>query len=155
MKLVEILEDGVPAEPVSVLPEVAKEVMNSTARQYASVGFSRPWVGYLAFADDRCVGTCAFKTAPRQHEVEIAYFTFPENEGRGIATQMARQLLNIAQRHAPTLTVTAQTLPVENASNTILKKLGFVFAGAVEHPEDGTVWEWKRSANAEIDLPIT
>src|SRR5436190_11157789 len=39
----------------------------------------------------RAVGLCSFKTEPNDlGEVEIAYYTFPHREGRGIATAMAR-----------------------------------------------------------------
>lgn len=40
----------------------------------------------------------------------------------------------------------SQTLPEENASTSILKKLGFRLVGTVEHPEDGPVWEWELPA---------
>jgi len=74
--------------------------------------------------------------------VEIAYFTFPENEGQGVGTWMARRLLELAHRHDPTVRVVAQTLPEESASTAILRKIGFTWDRSVEHPEDGTVWEW-------------
>lgn len=61
------------------------------------------------------VGTCGFKSSPDQGRVEIAYFTFPDFEGRGLATAMAGELLAIA-------------------------------IGSVEHPEDGTVLEWRKLA---------
>ncbi|GJM25582.1 MAG: hypothetical protein DHS20C16_19970 [Phycisphaerae bacterium] len=148
MQLIEILENGLSAEPVGDLCDTANGVLRSTRELYGRVGFERPWVGYLACANDasdsaRCVGTCAFTSPPKSGRVEIAYFTFPDFEGRGLATKMASKLLEIVRTHDPTLTVTAQTLPVKNASNSILQKLGFEFAGEVEHPEDGTVWEWK------------
>jgi RimJ/RimL family protein N-acetyltransferase len=75
--------------------------------------------------------------------VEIAYFTFPEFERRGIATGMAQRLIRIATESDPIVSLVAHTLREENASNHILKKLGFVFAGALEHPEDGKIWEWR------------
>jgi [ribosomal protein S5]-alanine N-acetyltransferase len=37
--------------------------------------------------------------------------------------------------------VTAQTLPEDNASTRVLRKLGFVLKGSVIDPEEGTVWE--------------
>jgi hypothetical protein len=55
---------------------------------------------------------------------------------------MAKKLIEIAQASDNQLLIMAYTMPVVNASNSILKKLGFVFAGAVNHPEEGTVWEW-------------
>jgi ribosomal-protein-alanine N-acetyltransferase len=113
---------------------------------YESVGWNFPWVGYLAFEDDACVGTCAFKAAPKNDAVEIAYHTFPGHEGSGIATRMAERLRSIAGRArppgAPRICVTAQTLPEENASTRVLRKLRFVLKGSVIDPEEGTVWEW-------------
>ncbi|MEZ5893130.1 MAG: hypothetical protein R3C58_08310 [Parvularculaceae bacterium] len=41
------------------------------------------------------------------------------------------------------IVIRAQTLPEENASISILKKLGFVKFSEVMHPEDGLVWEWR------------
>ena len=142
MKLIPITEDGSPAEPVSDLPEIATQVMASTAELYGTVGYEPPWTGYLAVEDGRCVGTCAFKAPPRDGDVEIAYFTFPQHEGGGIATSMAALL--VAKAHGMDgITVTAQTLPAESASTTILQKLGFERSDDIDHPEDGLVWSWR------------
>jgi RimJ/RimL family protein N-acetyltransferase len=108
---------------------------------YATDGPVSPWLGYLAEDEQGIlVGTCAFKSAPSSSGVEIAYFTFPEYEGRGYATSMANQLIDIAR--ARSVRVTAQTLPQLSASTRILQKLGFVHMGAVQHQDDGEVWEW-------------
>lgn len=146
MELVEITEQAVPARLIANLPDIARQVMKSTAEMYRSTGFQPPWIGYLALEDGGCVGTCAFKSAPRNNEVELAYFTFSGEEGRGVATRMAAQLIQIARSAMPGLVISAQTLPEENASNAILKKLGFAFSGEQYHPEDGKVWEWKLQA---------
>ena len=47
-----------------------------------------PWAGYLAEENGSLVGTCAFKAPPDSRGVEIAYFTFPQFEGRGVATKL-------------------------------------------------------------------
>lgn len=142
LRLIAIDPYGVPAEPLAALPEIAREVCAGTAALYQSVGFVPPWIGYLAVAGHTCVGTCAFKSPVQANRVEIAYFTFPEYEGRGYATRMAQALVRLAAEAAPGVLVLAQTLPAEGASTTILKKLGFELAQIVEHPEDGLVWEW-------------
>ncbi|MCA9071026.1 MAG: GNAT family N-acetyltransferase [Planctomycetaceae bacterium] len=116
--------------------------IEATQAWYQQVGFQPPWVGYIAVENESPRGLCAFKTAPNQGRVEIAYGTVPGCENQGVATAMARRLLEIAEETDPDIVVFAQTLPEENASTTILKKLGFVLSGPVEHPEDGTVWEW-------------
>lgn len=107
-----------------------------------------PWVGYLAEEDGQLVGTCAFKSAPGPDGVEIAYFTFPEHERRGVATQMASRLVAIAEAHDVTL-ITAETLPQPGASTRILEKLGFRRMGSYTHPDDGEVWIWQYTPAAD------
>lgn len=143
MNLVEIGPGGsLPAE-TGPLPDVARSAVGSTAELYSRVGWSRPWIGYLAFEEGRCVGTCAFTHAPRDGAVEIAYFTFPGNEGRGIATCMAGRLVSMARASAPLVSVTAHTLPMENASTRVLRRLGFALMGPMLHAEDGQIWLWR------------
>lgn len=143
IELIEITEQGAPAKPIEGLSGIVQAIMNSTAQMYSEGGYRPPWTGYLAVEGHRCVGTCAFKGPPQNGRVEIAYFTFPENEGRGIATQMARLLIETAVRSSAEITIAAQTLPEENASTAVLRKSGFQFVAELEHPEDGKVWEWQ------------
>jgi RimJ/RimL family protein N-acetyltransferase len=110
---------------------------------YAREGFIEPWVGYLALLDNSYVGMCAFKAPPTSNRVEIACHTFPEFEGRGIATQMAAELVTLARQAEPAVIIAAQTLPEKNASTAVLEKNGFELVGEVEHPDDGVVWEWR------------
>ena len=140
--LVPILRDGSAAEPALDLSAVPGEVLTATAALYAARGFAPPWTGYLAVAGGRAVGTCAFPAPPRAGRVEIAYFTFPGGEGRGYASAMARRLVTLARTTDPALTLLAYTRPERNASTAILTRLGFACSGAVDHPEDGWVWEW-------------
>ena len=142
VKVIAINENGIPAEPLGPLPPLADEVCDSYGKFYNSQGFTPPWTGYLAEQDKVIVGSCGFKGAPANNRVEIAYFTFPKFEGRGVATQMAHQLVNIALATSPGITVAVQTLPQESASTSILRKLGFAFKETLMHPEDGLVWEW-------------
>lgn len=143
VRLVPIDRDGRPARPVPPLPEAGREALAETLRLYAASGFVPPWIGHVAVLDGASVGTCAFKGPPRDGRVEIAYFTFPGNEGKGIATRMAQRLVAVAAAEAPGVTVTARTLPEKNAANAVLAKLGFRCAGVARDPEDGDVWEWR------------
>ena len=131
------------------MPIMAAEVVAATTRLYGAVGYEPPWTGYLAFQDDSCVGACGFKSPPQNNRVEIAYFTFPGYESRGFATLMAAELIRLAREKMPVVTVAAQTLPEENASTSVLKKLRFRLVSALEHPEDGQVWEWQLSGTSE------
>ena len=134
--------DGLPRELGIVLPDFAQESCAMSAAWYAQVGFVPPWTGYFAVTAGIAVGGGGFKEAPKDGRVEIAYFTVPEFEGRGFATQTARALVEIARRADRRLVIAAQTLPVENASTAILRKLGFRLDRPLVHPEDGEVWEW-------------
>jgi RimJ/RimL family protein N-acetyltransferase len=126
-----------------VLPEMLRENCKATASFFEKVGYEPPWIGYVAMHEGRAVGGGAFKGPPRDNRVEIAYYTLPELERRGHATATARELVRIARATDPGIVVTARTLPVTNASNALLKKVGFAFMGSVVDPEDGEVWEWQ------------
>jgi len=145
LELIAITQDGKLAKPVASVPSLAAQLIEATTQLYKAVGYEPPWVGYLAFENGSCIGSCSFKSPPQNNRVEIAYFTFPGHESRGVATRMASALVRIATNKAPALIVSAQTLPEESASTSVLKKLQFRFVGTVEHPEDGLVWEWELS----------
>ena len=81
-------------------PEVAKVVHRLVGRTLTVLPVSVDelhWDGYLVVDEDsrEVVGSCAFKTAPTDDgTVEIAYFTYPEFEGRGYATGWRRSSSN-------------------------------------------------------------
>lgn len=125
-----------------ILPDIAHQTVAVLTRDPRPA----PWGAYLAIdrSTSKIVGTCAFKTAPNHRgEVEIAYCTFPPFEGRGMATAMAAALKEIAEGSQGVKTVLAHTLPRENASTRILRKLSFRQVGTVNDPEDGPVWRWE------------
>jgi ribosomal-protein-alanine N-acetyltransferase len=142
MKLLPIQRGGVIPDGIGQLPAEADSVLVATSELYDSAGYLPPWICYVAVTNDKVVGTCGFKAAPIQGRVEIDYFTFPGYEGKGIATQMARQLVSMARDAYSDVIVAAQTLPERNASHRVLEKLGFSCIGSLEHPEDGIVLEW-------------
>lgn len=142
MKLIQINESGSLPENV-VTDDFLREVIDATVAHYQRTGFVPPWTGYVGVDGGLLVGVCGFKGAPANGRIEIAYGTAPGHEGKGVATALARELVEIARTTDDSLTVFAQTLPEENASTSILKKIGFALIGTVEHPEDGTVWEWE------------
>lgn len=149
MELIAITENGELAKPAPSPPPITADIVSATTQLYRSAGYEPPWIGYLAIENDTCVGTCGFKSPPQNNRVEIAYFTFPGHESRGVATRMATELIRLALEKSPAVTVAAQTLPEKNASTSILKKLRFRLVGTLEHPEDGLVWEWHLSDSGE------
>ena len=107
---------------------------------------SPDWFGYLVVNAEtqELVGTCTFKGPPVEGAVEIAYFTFPGFENRGIGTAMARFLLERARTLPEVTLVTARTVPEYNAATRILEKVGMRRVG--EEVEDGDImWRWEIS----------
>ena len=104
------------------------------------------WFGYLVVeeATRQLVGTCSLKGPPVDGVVEIACFSFPGFEGRGIGTEMARFLVERAMDLPDVTAVIAHTAAERNASTRILEKIGMKFAG--EEVEDGMpVWRWEQA----------
>ncbi len=126
----------------------------ATAQMLATRPTPMPWGGYLALdgAARRVVGTCGFKGGPDSTStVELAYFTFPGEEGRGIASAMVSALVHVARSADPAVvTLCAHTLPERNASCRVLEKSGFQYAGGVTDPEDGPVWRWSRPTDGTV-----
>lgn len=125
--------------------ERLREVAARTATLPAAQSDGVLWGGYLALEEPgvRLVGTCAFTGPPgADGAVEIAYFTFPGNEGRGIATEMARDLLALASSAPSVRRVVAHTLLEPGASSRILEKLGFQPDGEADDPDAGRVRRW-------------
>lgn len=141
MRLISINRNGSLAGKVNDPPPVLDEILAGTAAMYRISGYEAPWIAYVAIEDGQAVGSCGFKSAPRVNRVEIAYFTFPGHEGRGVAKRMARALIDIAHRDRPGLVVTALTEAKDSASTHILDTLGFARTGTVAG-EDGDLWEW-------------
>ncbi|MGD9563187.1 MAG: GNAT family N-acetyltransferase [Pyrinomonadaceae bacterium] len=115
---------------------------------YPKIGFDPPWVGYFVVRDERVVGSCSFVGKPQDEKVEIAYWTFKEFEGQGIASFACEELISIALRSDPNVTVTAKTAPEKNASTKILEKNGFILNGIVQDHEIGDAWLWIYQKNS-------
>jgi RimJ/RimL family protein N-acetyltransferase len=124
------------------------EVARQTGEMLRVSGANAPWCGYLAIneATRMFIGTCGFKGGPDPAgTVEIVYFTFPDNERRGYATEMARVLTDIARNIGGVRTVIAHTRVQSGASTRVLEKVGMSLSGEVMDPEDGRVWRWELS----------
>jgi [ribosomal protein S5]-alanine N-acetyltransferase len=128
---------------VEAMPEQLIAACAKSADLYSRIGYHAPWVSYVAVESGRGVGGGAFVGAPRDGLIEIAYFTLEEFQGRGYATQTARQLVALARQATPSVALRAFTLPRTNASTRILERLGFTLAGMAHDEDAGEVWEWR------------
>ena len=105
------------------------------------------WFGHLAVegASQQLAGICSLKGPPVEGAVEMAYFTFPGFEGRGIGTAMAQFVVDRARLLPDVRWIAARTAPEHNSSNRILEKIGLRFV--CEELEDGVpVWLWRMEA---------
>ena len=119
-----------------------KMLINSNDDYYQVIGFNLPWVGYFVVRQNDIVGSCGFTGQPKEGKVEIAYWTFKEFEGQGIASFSCKELVSISRKTDPAITITAKTAPEYNASTKILQKNGFEFIEIVQDHEIGDAWLW-------------
>jgi len=108
-----------------------------------------PWVhGFnLLLEDGTNVGIGSFKGPPVDGAVEIAYAIVPEHQARGYATAAARAMVEYALKSPDVRIVHAHTLPDGAASQRVLEKSGFVYAGEHMDPEDGPVRRFEISSS--------
>ena len=109
---------------------------------YPKIGFHLPWVGYLVIRQNQVVGSCGFTGQPNDGKVEIAYWTFKEFEGQGVASFACKEMIKIANHADPKVTITAKTAPEHNASTRILENNKFIYSGIVQDEEIGDAWLW-------------
>lgn len=109
---------------------------------YPKVGFNLPWVAYLVLRQNQVVGSCSFTGQPNDGKVEIAYWTFKEFEGQGIASFACKELIKISKNADQKVAITAKTAPEKNASTKILEKNNFTLTAIVQDDEIGDAWLW-------------
>jgi RimJ/RimL family protein N-acetyltransferase len=124
--------------------EKCQEIFDIYESFYPTIGFNPPWIGYFILKGNQVAGTCGFTGKPVENRIEIAYYTFKEFEGQGIASVACRLLVEMAQSENPALIITAKTLPEYNASTTILQRNGFQRSGIVHDHEIDDAWLWVR-----------
>ena len=119
-----------------------QQLLSMYDEYYPKIGFNVPWIAYFVVRQDQIVGSCSFIGKPQDGKVEIAYWTFKEFEGQGIASFACRELVSIATQTDQTVIITAKTAPEHNASTKILENNNFVFSEIVQDEEIGDAWLW-------------
>lgn len=139
LRILQLKEDKTDKLFDSINAQELLEIYNS---YYAQFGFDLPWVAYLILKQNQVVGTCSFIGKPINGQVEIAYWTFKDFEGQGVASFGCKELLKIAKNADPAIIITAKTAPENNPSTKILENNGFVFKEIVQDHEIGDAWLW-------------
>lgn len=88
LRLIEISKDGSCAENRFKVTAQVQAIIDHTLTFYDTINVTSPWASYLGVLEKDVIGVCSFKSSPRENQVEIAYHTFPEYEGRGFASAM-------------------------------------------------------------------
>lgn len=130
---------GIPVEPDwAGFPEAVPPVL-------AELRDGRPadWGPHLFFAadDGALIGFGGWKGPPVDGAAELGYAVAPARQGRGVATEVVRILVERA-RSAGVALVLAHTLPEESPSTGVLRRSGFTMVGEVAEGDDA-VWRWE------------
>jgi RimJ/RimL family protein N-acetyltransferase len=146
MQLVPRTRDEVRATMKVLAPEVLAQFSPQWLALLEKSAEQDPWVHGFHVVNDAglTVGLCAFKGPPVDGMVEIAYAIEPEHQGKGYATDAARQITAFAFASGQVRIVRAHTLPDGIASQHVLLKAGFKKIGEVVDPEDGLVWRFEQ-----------
>jgi RimJ/RimL family protein N-acetyltransferase len=98
----------------------------------------------MMIADGEVVGTCGVKGEPSPGgDVEIGYGVSASRRRRGHATRAVAALVAAIRRDPAIRTVTAETLVDNVASQGVLKRCGFRYAGTRFDPNDGELIVWR------------
>lgn len=136
--------------PAEFDPEFGLDPLRHSYDQVRSNADEAGWWTYLFITrqDQTLVGYGGYAGKPNeQGVVEIGYQIYVPHRGQGLATEAARGLIDRAFDEPVVNVVQAHTLAEENASVHVLKKCGMTFVRAIDHPEDGAIWQWRLERN--------
>jgi RimJ/RimL family protein N-acetyltransferase len=102
--------------------------------------------------DQRVIGGCGFKDAPKDGRVEIGYGVSPGCRGQGAATAAVGLLLRLAFGRG-VREVFAEVTPDNLASARVVRKLGFVGTGTRVDEENQVVVQWVAENGGSSSCP--
>jgi RimJ/RimL family protein N-acetyltransferase len=80
---------------------LCQETIYMTIDFFKRVGYKKPWISYYAVENGGLVGCGAFKGAPQNGAVEIAYGTFESFRQKGIGTEICQLLVELSLKTDP------------------------------------------------------
>lgn len=104
-----------------------------------------PWTSYAIISDmaRTYIGQCGFKSSPDENgQVELGYEIAKDFRLKGYATEVITALIDVAFANPQVKMIIAHTLALQNISNHLLIKHGFVFDKSLEDEDDGKIWKW-------------
>ncbi|WP_375562206.1 GNAT family N-acetyltransferase [Bernardetia sp. OM2101] len=95
-------------------------------------------------SDNKLIGNCGYSgQSTEEGIVEIGYEIKSEYRNKGLATELAKILIDNAFSFEKVKSIQAHTLGQENASTKVLSKSGFQKIDELEDEEEGIIWEWE------------
>ncbi len=118
------------------------------ARYFRSVATeAEPWrASWLILVNGVASGTVGFKSEPVKSQLEIGYGVVPSKRGRGVATTAVAALL--AMLAGRSLTVRAETLTANTASQSVLRRLAFEEVSRRVDPGEVSLIVWERRGDS-------
>lgn len=103
------------------------------------------WAYFIILKEEnKLIGSGGYKGQPTPDGmVEIGYEIAPEYRNRGLATEMAKGLIENALKDKRVSHIIAHTLGTENPSTKVLLKCGFVKTEEFNDPDEGLIWKWE------------
>jgi RimJ/RimL family protein N-acetyltransferase len=113
--------------------DTIEQVIAEERKHWHDHGFG-PWV-VLDAATEAVVGRGGIRWARvrERDEVELFYAVAPRIWGRGVATELSRAALELGFSRPDVSSIVGFTIAANEASQKVLRKLGFVEEGTFEH----------------------
>ncbi len=108
------------------------------------------WMHLIVYRPDNLlIGSCGYKGEPDEDGmVEIGYEIRASHQGKGLATEAARALVENAFDFEEVKKIRAHTMPEAGPSAQLLQKIGFVRTNDFQDPDDGPLWRWELERDA-------
>ncbi len=92
--------------------------------------------------ENKLIGSGGYKGKPEDGAVEIGYEIAPAYRNKGLATEMAKGLIENAFKNENVTNILAHTLGHETPSSKVLTKCGFEKIEDLNDPDNGLIWKW-------------
>lgn len=100
--------------------------------------------------DDACIGWTCLKQLDDTDEIELGYRFFPEHWGKGLATEISREVVRYGFEDLGLQCIVGITHPENAASRRVLEKVGFRYERDAHHYGiDVTYYVLETTASAE------
>jgi [ribosomal protein S5]-alanine N-acetyltransferase len=117
--------------------------ITSTAIKDIEAGKKTLWHSYFLFLRGViAVGSGGFRGAPKDGRVEIGYGVAESQRRKGVATEAANLLVNLAFEQPGVNEVFAETSVANTPSRRVVEKAGFQHIGQRDTEDDGLVDQW-------------